>query len=276
MKITLDHLPPDKIRQLARMVQSVIDAIAVEKIILLDPCSISGWLDVQVVQQDVMLIVTGANGENKSEYRLNNDIKYSCQFDTPVTTIIHSIEFVNARLKEANPFFSSMVREGTCLFDAGIIPLVEVIELGEEEKTALEKKIAVEYEYWSATAGKLLNTADQYLEENDMYLALLMLYQGVIHIYNGVLFWYWGTIPREQHISTLRKICEVFSADLAAVFSTDHSPDNYPVLLINRGIDISYYDYYRLSHNLSTAELRMLREKAGLLQDIARSICRRR
>jgi hypothetical protein len=276
LKITLDHLPHDKVKQLARIVQTIVDAVAVEKIILPDPACASAWLNITIPQPDVLLIVTGVNGENQSEYRLNNDLKYSCRFDTPVMTITHSIEFVNTRLKEANPFFSELIGEGALLFDAGNIPLAAVVELGEQEKTALHKKIATEYEYWSAAAEKLLRTADQFLAENDTDLALLMLRQAVIHIYNGVLFWHWGIVPQTPGMDVLRQSCEVFSTALAAVFRSDYGHENFPVYLFNRGLDITYHDYYRLGHKLNGDELQMLREKAGQLQDIARSIRRRK
>lgn len=276
MKITLDHLPHDKVKQLARIIQILIDGVAVEKIILLDPECVSAWLNMQELQQDVLLIVTGVNGENQPEYRLNDDIKYRCQFDTPVTTIVYSIDFVNTRLKEANPFFSEMIREGTLLFDAGNIPLTAIVELGEEERAALQKKIDAEYEYWSATAEKLLKATDQYLKENDKDLALLMLRQAVMYIYNSVIFWYWGTVPGGSHMDALRQGCEVFSAPLAAVFKAEYGLGNLPVFIFSRGMDISYHYYYRFSHNLSMEELQMLREKAGLLQNIARNIPRRK
>jgi hypothetical protein len=52
-------------------------------------------------------------------------IENRCEYKTPVTVIVHDIDFINKMLLELQYFFTDIEKEGILLYDAGNVPLAE-------------------------------------------------------------------------------------------------------------------------------------------------------
>ena len=118
-KISLDHLSSKQRRLLERLVPIIVRAVQVEKIIL---CGGSVPSLPPTLAAIDLLIITREN-ERRSDYELQDIIESRCREVAAVTALVHDIVYVNKKLQERQYFFSTVLREGTLLYDARRTPL---------------------------------------------------------------------------------------------------------------------------------------------------------
>ena len=223
MKTSLEYLPQLKRDQLGQIVQIIIDSVNPEKIILFGSYARGKWVEDQHMKGHVLheyvsdydILVVTRRGEEKTEYDIQDMVEARCKFHTLVTVIVHSIDFVNARLSEGHYFFSDIKKEGVLLYDAGNIPLAEQKELNAAER----KKIAQEdFDYWYGDAVKFMKGAMLFAKDKDLNMAAFMLHQTAERTYNAAILVFTGYKPRTHNIGKLIRLSRDFSPELAGVF----------------------------------------------------------
>lgn len=276
MKTTLDHLPKDKQEQLAQVVQIIVESVSPEKIILFGSYARGKWVDEQHMEgntlheytSDYDILVITVRGDDRHEYDLQDKIEARCHFRTPVTVIVHSIDFVNARLAEGQYFFSDIKKEGILLYDAGNIPLADLKELSTKERHDIAKE---DFEHWFTTAEKFLKGANLYYKERDFNMAAFMLHQAAERTYSAVILVFAGYRPRTHNLGKLMRLCRDFAPDLSNVFQTNDNKENALFTILKK----AYIDArYKKNYQITEEEVAILIEKVKLLQIITERICK--
>src|SRR6266481_1071318 len=108
MKNSLEHLPEYKQRQLKEVTDIIVNAVNPEKVILFGSHATGRWVEHRYVEEgityeyisDYDILVITRQGEQRKDYEVQDIIENRCHYRTPVTTIVHDIDFVNRMLSE--------------------------------------------------------------------------------------------------------------------------------------------------------------------------------
>ncbi len=104
---------------------------------------------------DVLVIVEMKSefAQAKFEREIEEAIEKSEDIKTPVSIIVHDIDFINRCLSKAQYFFTDIKKQGVVLYSSGKFQLKEARELSPIER----KKLAQEdFNYWFGNAQEFL------------------------------------------------------------------------------------------------------------------------
>lgn len=275
MKTTLDFLPQNKREQLDLVVKIIVESVQPEKIILFGSYARGKWVDDKHMEGHILheyvsdydILVVTRRGDERNEFDVQEMVEARCNFHTPVTVIVHGIDYVNSRLSEGHYFFSDIKKEGILLFDLGNIPLAEQKDLSASER----KNIAQDdFNYWYGDAVKFVKGAMLFANDKDLNMAAFMLHQAAERTYNAAILVFTGYKPRTHNLNKLLKLCRDFSPELATVFSNNTKEEAHLFNLLKK----AYIDArYKKQYVITEGELRTLIEKIGKLQVITEKIC---
>lgn len=189
-------------------------------------------------------------------------------YKTPVTVIVHDIDFVNKMLREGQYFFTDIEKEGIVLYDSGNTQLAERKPLSPQEA----RKIAADYfEKWYYSGKGFLKGARFYLQEQEYRLSGFELHQATERTYNAVILVYSGYKPKTHNLDKLKRYSKRFSEELDSVFPDNTREEKHLFDLLKRGyIDARYKDEY----TISAEELQTLINRVERLQTIAEALCK--
>lgn len=146
MKSSIDHLPPLKQRELARVLEVLHeefeDALKggaadfkkrgrILKIILFGSYARGGWVDEPHTKKgyrsdfDILIIVNDKRLTDFDRYwqKAANRFMNEAEFKTPVNPIVHSLREVNTLLEQGRYFFVDLRRDGIALYELDNKPL---------------------------------------------------------------------------------------------------------------------------------------------------------
>jgi HEPN domain-containing protein/predicted nucleotidyltransferase len=276
MKTTLDYLPQNKREQLELVVKIIVETVQPEKIILFGSYARGKWVEDKHMEGHILheyvsdydILVVTRRGDERTEFDVQEIVEARCNFHTPVTVIVHSIDYVNTRLTEGQYFFSDIKKEGILLYDAGNVPLAEQKELSASER----KKLAEDdFNYWYGDAVKFVKGALLYAKDKDLNMAAFMLHQAAERTYNAAILVFTGYKPRTHNLNKLLKLCRDFSSELAAVFTNNTKEEAHLFNLLKK----AYIDArYKKQYSITGDELNILIERITRLQEITERICK--
>lgn len=272
---SLAHLPDYKQAQLRDISAIIQQAVNPEKIILFGSHATGRWVEHRYAEQgtvyeyisDYDLLVITRPGDTRPDYEVQDLIENRCVYKTPVTVIVHDIDFVNKMLSEGQYFFTDIEQEGILLYDAGTQPLAERRPLSPQEA----KAIAQEYfEQWFESAKGFLHLTRYCLTENQLKIGAFNLHQATERTYNAIILVHTGYKPKTHNLDKLKRLCKRFSEALDAVFPNNSAAEKHLFDLLKRGyIDARYKKDYAISQE----ELALLIERVARLQSIAADLC---
>jgi len=151
MKTSIEFLPSNKRQELHAIVQAIRQYPEVEMIILFGSYARGKWIEEYAddgvhfqYQSDYDLLVIVKTRSTSAQHRLEGDIMTVTQnmseIKTPVSPIVHDIEFINRRLEKAQYFFSDIKKQGIILYNSGQLKLGEPRELSNKERYQLAKE----------------------------------------------------------------------------------------------------------------------------------------
>src|SRR6266849_6721047 len=126
MNTSLTHLPPAKQEQLLAITQLIAKTVRPEKLILFGihaaGSGIPDWqaddsLPPFIFSYDILVVTR--RGDRRYDHEVQDIVENRCRFQTPVTVLVHDIDYVNQRLSEGHYFFSMIRKEAVLLYDAG-------------------------------------------------------------------------------------------------------------------------------------------------------------
>jgi uncharacterized protein len=228
MKTNLDHLPPVKQAELARVVEIIHeefeDALKgasaefkkrgrILKIILFGSYARGTFVDEPHTKKgyrsdfDIIVIVNNRKLTDFSTYwhKTAERLMRDPHIRTPVGVISHSLREVNAGLRSGQYFFVDIRRDGLSLYELDDEPLAVPGELSAEEAWVMASGYFADR---LPHAIKFLKGAKFYQSEGDYKEAAFLLHQSIEQAYSTLLLVLTNYSPASHNIRFLRGLAE--------------------------------------------------------------------
>jgi predicted nucleotidyltransferase len=297
MRTDLDHLPPQKQRELERVVQLIFeefdDAFALAKhewkkagrilkVILYGSYARGTWVDEPHTAKgyrsdfDLLIIV--------SDKRLTDRIKYWAKLDerlmreygltgtlrTPVNFIVHTLQEVNDGLAHGRYFFMDVKSEGIAVYQC------DDTELHTPKPKTPTQALAMAQEYleeWFPSSLVYLNTAHGLIAEGRTKEPAFILHQSCERLYHCVLLVCTFYTPHNHNIALLRTQAERIDPRLTYVWPRELKKDRARFeKLKDAYVKARYSKHYRVTKD----ELEWLGVQVEELGRVVHQVCSER
>jgi uncharacterized protein len=278
MKTSLEYLPLNKQAELAKIIHVINEVAQPEMVILFGSYARNEWVEEKYDDEhyryqsdfDILVIVEIKSEaiQGRFEREIEEKIEKAEDIKTPVSIIVHDIEFVNKRLRKAQYFFTDIKKEGVVLYDSGKLQLKEARELLPAER----KKLAQEdFDYWFKKAENFKEGFEFYFTKEKLNEASFLLHQTTERLYSGILLVFTRYKPNTHELAILRKLTNSVDSRLLQIFSLDN-PENKRLfkLLRKAYVDARYKPSYIITHD----ELSQLYKQVEELKKIGELICK--
>ena len=201
------------------------------------------------------------------EREIEEMIEKADDIKTPVSIIVHDIDFVNRRLSKAQYFFTEIKKDGVLLYDSGKFQLKEARELLPEER----KKLAQEdYNYWFNNAEEFLIDSKNAFNRASYKNAAFLLHQVAERLYSGILLVFTRYKPNTHDLAVLRKLANSTDSRLLHALPLDGSENKHLFKLLRK----AYVDArYKPSYIITSDELLSLYKQVDELKTTGELIC---
>lgn len=290
MKSSLDHIPPRKQRELARVLEILHeefeDALKegtadfkkrgrILKIILFGSYAKGGWVDEPFTMKgyrsdfDLLVIVNNrklcdfAEFWHKAADRINRDPLV----ETPVSFIVHTRREVNTHLKEGQYFFSDIRKEGVVLYELDDEPLAEPGVLTAADRLRLAS--AHFKERWKA-AAEFADLAEHARSKQYDKRSAFLLHQSLEQAYSCLLLTLTNYAPPSHNAKFLRSLAEEQDRRLADAFPRDQHRERAWFNALNEAYVKARYSKH---FEISAEALGWLGERTSLLLELVKDAC---
>ena len=289
MKVSLDHLPESKRRDLARVVEILFaefgEALAgktaehrktgqILKVILFGSHARGDWVDDPVggyvSDYDILVVVNHDELADVQSYwtkaddRLTAEVTIHKRISAPVNFIVHSLHDLNKKLRRGRPFFIDIVRDGIALYEAQNHPFDPPQKLSPAE---VLKEAEGYFEEWFASAAAFLKGAVFYRVEQRPKEAAFSLHQATERLYHSFLLVQTLYSPKSHRLGFLRSQCEQADEHLQAAWPRSTRFEQRCFELLRRAyVDARYSPHYKVTDE----ELDWLVSRVGDLQQLVR------
>src|SRR3984885_6455763 len=251
MRTSLDHLPAIRRDQLLSLSNTIARALRPEKIILFGIFANAGMgMDDPLMGRPAFpvgyeLLVVTRKGDRRYDYEVQDMIENRCRVRTPVTVLVHDIDYVNGQLSAGPYFFSMLEREGIILFDAGNTSLSAGVPPDLARIRIIAEK---DFEQWWHNARAFFRSAQFNRQEKEWKIAVFLLHQAAESAYQAILLSFTGYKPCTHNLDKLRRYTNRFSIELAMLFPRHTQEEDQLFGLLLRGyVDARYNEEYRIS-----------------------------
>ncbi|HVV68262.1 MAG TPA: HEPN domain-containing protein [Gammaproteobacteria bacterium] len=280
MKNSLAHLPPDKQQELHELLQPICQLAQVEMVILFGSYARGNWVEEFAddgmhfkYQSDFDLLIIVETRSASEQARIQREIEKAIRplptVNTPISLIVHDIDFVNRRLTRAQYFFSEIKKEGVLLYDSGKFKLSTPRELNPKERYRFAKE---DFEYWFTSAIKFYETFLFNFEKGLEYYsnAAFELHQVTERLYSAILLVFTRYKPNTHKLKELRNLVNTLDPRFIKVFALS-TPDEqrYFELLCNAYVDARYKPKFTITEK----ELAWLANEVNHLIQLADKLC---
>lgn len=246
MRSDLDHLPANKQRELARVLQLVFeefeDGIALAthdwkkkgrilKVVLYGSYARGGWVDEPHTAKgyksdyDLLVIVSDKRLTDRVKYwakvddRLMREYGITGTLKTPVNLIVHTLQEVNDGLAHGRYFFMDIAKDGIALYQSDDTPLHTPKPKTPEAALAMAKEY---FEEWFPAAMKRFEIAKFDVEKEFFKDAAFDLHQATERLYHCVLLVTTFYTPHVHNLAFLRTQAERLDPRLVYVWPNDN------------------------------------------------------
>jgi predicted nucleotidyltransferase/HEPN domain-containing protein len=297
MRSDLDHLPANKQRELARVLQLIFeefeDALALAtqdwkrkgrilKVILYGSYARGTWVDEPHTAKgyksdyDLLIIVNDKRLTDRVIYwsklddRLMREYGIAGTIQTPVNFIVHTLQEVNDGLAHGRYFFIDVAKEGVALYQSDDTALHQ--PKPKTPHAALE--MAREYfEEWCPSAAEFFDDFRSNLERMRFKKAAFELHQATERLYHCVLLVVTFYTPHVHNLAFLRTQAERIDVRLTRVWpSGNRKQRGMFEKLKDAYVKARYSKHYRISEE----ELAWLGEQVEELGRVVQAICSER
>jgi predicted nucleotidyltransferase/HEPN domain-containing protein len=293
MRTDLSHLPQNKQRELAHVVDIVRDGFAkaiahrtqdrfrngkILKIILFGSYARGDWVDDPVGRYfsdyDLLIVVSHEDLTDVSEFwaktedQLLDELSEGKALRTPVSLIYHSIDDVNEKLRLGRYFFIDILKEGILLFEEPGHPFIEPHELSPSE--ALDETRAF-FEKWFESASTFLSTSLNLSEQQHPNEAAFLLHQATERFYQCLFLVRTLYTPKTHNLNRLRALAEGMEPSLKQVWPNSTREEKRAYARLKEAyIKARYSREYRITK----AELEWLGSRVEVLRAIVETACK--
>jgi predicted nucleotidyltransferase/HEPN domain-containing protein len=277
MKTELNYLPAHKQEELSQIITVIRESVPVEMIILFGSYARGDWVEEKYddehyrYQSDFDLLIVVENKNEVAQSKFEQDIETKLEqvetIVTPVSVIVHDIQFINGSLYKRKYFFSDIEKEGVLLYTSRKYQLEEARELQPEDR----KKLAQEdFEYWFRNADEFFIDYTNAFERGSYAKAAFELHQVAERLYSGILLVFTRYKPNTHDLTILRKLANSIDSRLVKIFPFD-TPENRRLFKLLRK---AYVDArYKPSYNITQDELKHLSVQVKELEKIGKLLC---
>lgn len=277
MKQDLNHLPESKQQELKYLTQIICEVAAPEMIILFGSYARGHWVEDKYdaehyrYQSDFDILVIVKTRSESTQAKLERDIEdqleQETRLTTPISIILHDIEFVNRRLSKAQYFFSDIKKEGISLYDSKQFQLKEPKEVSNFERQQLAQE---DFDYYFNKAEKLTKLFKFALLEKDSNEAAFLLHQITERLYTGILLVFTRYKPNTHDLLILRKLANTVNSEFLKIFPLDNTENKNLFKLLRK----AYVDArYKRSYIITEEELLSLAKQVDELQVLGKALC---
>jgi len=289
MKVSLDHLPESKRRDLARVVEILFaefgEALArktaehrktgqILKVILFGSHARGDWVDDPVggyvSDYDILVVVNHDELADVQSYwakpddRLTAEVTIHKRISAPVNFIVHSLHDLNKKLRRGRPFFIDIVRDGIALYEAQNHPFDPPQKLSPAEVLREAEGYAEE---WLGSADRFKLAAKFLVQNEGPKEAAFQLHQATERLYHGLLLVLTLYSPKSHRLNFLRSQCEQADERLKAAWPRSTRFEQRCFELLRRAyVDARYSPHYKITDE----ELAWLTDRVGALQQLVK------
>lgn len=290
MKTSLDHMPPQKQRELARVLEILHeefeDALKegtadfkkrgrILKVILFGSYAKGGWVDEPFTMKgyrsdfDLLIIVNNSKLCDFAEYwhKAADRLVREATIKTPVSFIVHSRREVNKYLKEGQYFFCDIRKEGVVLYELDDEPLAEPKPLSPEERLRVARE---HFDARFSSARNYRKGSEFFIAEGNHNEAAFLLHQSLEQAYSCLLLTLTNYAPPSHNIKFLRSLAEEQDRQLAQAFPRDQHRERAWFNTLNEAYVKARYSKH---FEISTEALKWLAERTALLLDLVKEAC---
>ncbi|MCA1370235.1 nucleotidyltransferase and HEPN domain-containing protein [Bradyrhizobium sp. BRP14] len=292
MKYTLEHLPEDKQRELARVVEIIHEEFAdalegsstafkkrgrILKIILFGSYARDSFVDgphtIKGYTSDFDILVLVSNrklAEPRYWDGAADRLKWDKAISTPVGLIVYGAREVNNYLADGQLFFVDILREGIVLYELDERPLAEPNALGPGDAL---KAARAHFDRQHNSAQRFLELSRAAIPRNWDDHAAFLLHQAVEAAYSALLLTLTNHSPPSHNLTFLRGLAEDRDRRLVEAWPREQHRHTVWFKVLNEA-----YVKARYSRRFEVSEeaLRWLMERANVLLHLVESICRQR
>ncbi len=297
MRTDLDHLPPNKQRELERVVQLIFeefeDAFALAKhewkkkgrilkVLLYGSYSRGTWVDEPHTAKgyqsdyDLLIIVNDKRLTDRVKYWLKLDDRLMREYGiagtlkTPVNFIVHTLGEVNDGLAHGRYFFMDVARDGIGLYQS------DDTELHTPKPKTPAQALTMAQEYfdeWIPAAADFSDSAAHLIGKGRYKRAAFLLHQATENLYHCVLLVCTFYTPHVHNLGFLRTQAERIDARLTYVWPSENRKQRGMFEKLKEAyVKARYSKHYRISKE----ELDWLGEHIEELGRIVHSVCSER
>ncbi len=297
MRTDLDHLPPNKQRELERVVEIVFDefgdALALAnhdwkkkarilKIILYGSYARGGWVDEPHTAKgyrsdyDLLIVVNDKRIADRVKYwlkleeRLDRELAITGALRTPVNFIVHTLQEVNDGLAHGRYFFMDVAKDGIALYQS------DDTELHQPKPKTPAQALAMAQEYfdeWMPAASGILETARFSMEQGRLKDAAFLTHQATERLYHCVLLVCTFYTPHVHNLGFLRTQAERIDPRLTYIWPRETKRDRARFEKLKEAyVKARYSKHYRIT----TEELEWLEAQVEELGRVVHEVCSER
>ena len=297
MKTALDHLPPQKQRELERVVQLIFeefdDAFALAKhewkkagrilkVILYGSYARGTWVDEPHTAKgyrsdfDLLIIVNDKRLTDRVKYwaklddRLMREYGVTGTLQTPVNFIVHTLQEVNNGLAHGRYFFMDVKEDGVALYQS------DDTDLHTPKPKTLEQALAMAQEYfdeWMPSAEQFLIQGNEATKRGWNKKAAFELHQAAERLYHCVLLVCTFYTPHNHNLAFLRTQAERIDPRLTYVWPRETKRDRARFEKLKEAyVKARYSKHYRINKE----ELDWLGEQVEELGRVVHDVCTER
>jgi len=280
VKRELTHLPINKqeeLDELERAIHAYYPAVVM--IILFGSYARGNWVEEKYednihyrYQSDFdVLVLTEERSKRKQqdlEQDLEEQLNQSDKIATPVSILVHNLDFVNAHLSKTQYFFSDIRREGILLYGIENFQLQESKKLTAHDRQRLAQD---DFDFWFESAGRFFEAYQFNLEKKYYSNAAFELHQATERLYTTMLLVYTRYKPNTHDIHTLRKMVNATDNRFIEVFTHESKENRRLFRLLRKAyVDARYKKTYLITHE----ELVSLQAEVERLQALTEKLCK--
>lgn len=297
MRTDLDHLPANKQRELARVLQLVFeefdDALGLAaqdwkkagrifKVVLYGSYARGGWIDEPHTAKgyksdyDLLIIVNDKRLADRVKYwarlddRLMREYGITGSLKTPVNFIVHTLQEVNDGLAHGRYFFMDVAKDGVALYEADDTELHEPKPKTQKQALAMAREY---FEEWFPTALQRYELAKVALEKEFLKPAAFDLHQSAEFLYHCVLLVCSFYTPHVHNLGFLRTQAERLDRRLPHVWPNE---DRKQRALFEKLKEAYVKARYSKHYTISAEELAWLAEQIEELGRVVQAVCSER
>lgn len=297
MRTDLDHLPPQKQREIERVVQLIFeefdDAFALAKhewkkagrilkVILYGSYARGSWVDEPHTAKgyqsdyDLLIIVNDKRLTDRVKYwarlddRLMREYGVTGTLKTPVNFIVHTLQQVNDGLAHGRYFFMDVAKDGVALYQS------DDTELHRPKPKTPQQALAMAQDYfeeWFAAAMRKFEFVRFGLEKGHAKETAFELHQTTETLYHCVLLVCTFYTPHVHNLGFLRTQAERIDPRLTYVWPRDSKRDRARFENLKEAyVKARYSKHYRITKE----ELEWLGRQVEELGRVVHEVCSQR